>query len=161
MNSTGQTSGPRIKPATGTELSATRLRLPDGSRSVQSPWVWRGFLFMSLIALGLCITFVSGGETFYTAAWAIITAGWFGISMWLWRRHVLDDDEASRVAVREARGSGPQKRSSPARQRGENATHHRDPAADQGPADLRGLAGVRVSRTDRRIRTKESGVDAL
>jgi hypothetical protein len=71
-----------------------RVRLPDGSRSVQSPWVWRGFLFMSLIALGLCLTFLAGHQVFYAGAWAVITAGWFAIAMWLWRRHVqFDDDE--------------------------------------------------------------------
>lgn len=73
--------------------SARLFRLPDGSRSVQSPWVWRGFLFMSFIALGFCITFAMGDQLFYAAAWGCITAGWFAISMWLWRRHVRDDDE--------------------------------------------------------------------
>ena len=69
------------------------FRLPDGSRSVQSPWVWRGFLFMSLIAFGLCLTFASGRQLFFAVAWGVITAGWFTISMWLWRKHVRDDDE--------------------------------------------------------------------
>lgn len=69
------------------------LRLPDGSRSVQSPWVWRGFLFMSFIALGFAVMFGVGGRTFYAGAWAFITVGWFSISMWLWRRHVRDDNE--------------------------------------------------------------------
>ena len=64
------------------------LQLPDGSRSVQSPWVWRGFLLMSLVAGGLFITFVSADKTFLAASWGAITAGWFAISMWLWRRHV-------------------------------------------------------------------------
>jgi hypothetical protein len=70
------------------------LRLPDGSRSVQSPWVWRGFVFMSLVALGFCVTFAAGREVFYAAAWGVITIGWFAIAMWLWRRHVLDDNAA-------------------------------------------------------------------
>ncbi len=77
-----------------------RFRLPDGSRSVQSVWVWRGFLFLSLIAFGLCLTFATGGRLFYAAAWGFITAGWFAISMWLWRRHVRDDDEAWRASRR-------------------------------------------------------------
>jgi hypothetical protein len=72
--------------------SSTIWRLPDGSRSVQSPWVWRGFTLLSFVALGLCITFVLGGHMFYAVAWAIITIGWFSISMWLWRKHVRDDD---------------------------------------------------------------------
>jgi hypothetical protein len=69
-----------------------RLSLPDGTRSVQSPWVWRGFVFMSFIALGFCLTFAVGHQVFYAAAWGVITAGWFAIAMWLWRKHVRDDD---------------------------------------------------------------------
>jgi hypothetical protein len=56
--------------------------------------VWRGFFFMSLIAGGLTITFFSEHHTFYALAWAFVTAGWFTLSMWLWRRHVRDDDRA-------------------------------------------------------------------
>jgi hypothetical protein len=79
---------------TSTSASTWASRLPDGSKSVQSVWVWRGFFFMSLMALGLCISFASTGLTFYAAAWGVITVGWFAISMWLWRKHVRDDDEA-------------------------------------------------------------------
>ncbi|MGI8493343.1 MAG: hypothetical protein ACR2KC_07450 [Acidimicrobiales bacterium] len=42
---------------------------------------------MSLVALGLSLSFFAGGKTAYGAAWAAITAGWLAISMWLWRRH--------------------------------------------------------------------------
>jgi hypothetical protein len=59
---------------------------------------------MSLIALGLCITFAVGGQVFYTAAWAFITASWFAVSMWLWRQHVRDDDAAWQ-ARQQRRGS--------------------------------------------------------
>jgi len=52
--------------------------------------VWRGFLFMSLIALGLCLTLALGGRLLYAAAWAFVTAGWFAIAMWLWRRHLTE-----------------------------------------------------------------------
>jgi hypothetical protein len=68
------------------------LRLPDGSRSAASPWVWRGFLLLSLIALGLCLVLFAGGRTFFGVAWAIITVGWFTVSMWLWRQHLRLDD---------------------------------------------------------------------
>ena len=69
------------------------VRLPDGSRSVQSPWVWRGFLLMSLVAGGLFITFVSADKTFLAVAWGVITAGWLAIAMWLWRRHVSYEND--------------------------------------------------------------------
>ena len=67
---------------------STRYRLPDGSRSAQSVWVWRGFLLLALIALGLCLTLAIDGRTGFAAAWAVIAAGWFAISMVLWRRHL-------------------------------------------------------------------------
>jgi hypothetical protein len=54
--------------------------------------VWRGFVFISLIALGLCLTFAIDGQLFYAAAWGAITAGWFSVAMWLWRKHVHYDD---------------------------------------------------------------------
>ncbi|HEX3825573.1 MAG TPA: hypothetical protein VHV79_14025 [Mycobacteriales bacterium] len=74
-----------------------RSRLPDGSKSVQSVWVWRGFFFMSLIAVGLAISFADEGLHFYALMWAIIAVGWFGFSMWLWRKHVQDDNAASKT----------------------------------------------------------------
>jgi hypothetical protein len=68
------------------------MRLPDGTRSVQSPWVWRGFFFISLIALGLCLSLLASHDTLYAGAWGLITIGWFTISMWLWRKHTVHDD---------------------------------------------------------------------
>lgn len=71
-----------------------KSKLPDGTKSVQSVWVWRGMFFMSLIALGLAISFISQDLKFYAVAWLVIAFGWFGVSMWLWRKHVRDDDAA-------------------------------------------------------------------
>jgi hypothetical protein len=95
---------------TGGQGSRSRLprlprlpHLPDGSRSVQSVWVWRGFLFMSFIALGLCLIFAAAGLLFYAVAWAVITAGWFATSMWLWRQHVRWDDATWAEQQRAAR----------------------------------------------------------
>jgi hypothetical protein len=68
--------------------SMRNVRLPDGTRSVQSPWVWRGLFFMSLIALGLCLVLIAGDHTVFAACWAVVAAGWFAISMWLWRQNV-------------------------------------------------------------------------
>jgi hypothetical protein len=81
-----------------------RFRLPDGSRSVQSPWVWRGFAFMSFMALGICIISAVGGQLFFAVAWAFITAGWFATAMWLWRKHVRDDDLAHEQARQLSKG---------------------------------------------------------
>jgi hypothetical protein len=84
---------------------AGRIRLPDGSRSVQSVWVWRGFALMSFVALGFCLVFAVGHQTFYAVAWGFITVGWFSIAMWLWRRHLRWDDEEWRATQRRARGA--------------------------------------------------------
>jgi hypothetical protein len=84
--------------AMAVQQSPKRFRLPDGSRSVQSPWVWRGFAMMSLVALGVCIISAVGDQLLYAAAWGFITAGWFGIAMWLWRKHVVDDNVAYQQA---------------------------------------------------------------
>jgi hypothetical protein len=61
----------------------------EESRSVKSGWIWRGFLMMSLLALGITIVLVEQGSRYRTFAilWAVIAVGWFGISMWLWRKH--------------------------------------------------------------------------
>jgi hypothetical protein len=71
-----------------------KTKLPDGSKSVQSVWVWRGLFFMSLIAVGLAISFAGQGLRFFALAWLVIAVGWFAMSMWLWRKHVRDDDAA-------------------------------------------------------------------
>jgi len=87
----------------GVQRKPSGFRLPDGSRSVSSPWVWRAFFFMSLIAFGLVINFALGGLMLYAAAWLVITLGWFAISMWLWRRHVREDDLAWQARQRQER----------------------------------------------------------
>ena len=53
---------------------------------------------MSLVALGFCIIFAIGHQVLLAAAWGFITAGWFAIAMWLWRKHVVDDDLAYQQA---------------------------------------------------------------
>ena len=81
---------PSSNPASKAEAPAERrtFRLPDGSRAALSPWVWRGHLMMSLVALGICLVFAVGHNVLLAVAWGIITVGWFAISMWVWRRHL-------------------------------------------------------------------------
>ena len=59
----------------------------EDSRSVRSPWVWRAFLLMTCLAVGIVIILAGNGKTTYAALWGVIAAGWFAISMWLWRQH--------------------------------------------------------------------------
>lgn len=59
----------------------------DESRSVKTVWVWRAFFLMSLVAVGIAIILATNGKTTYAALWGVIAAGWFGTSMFLWKKH--------------------------------------------------------------------------
>jgi hypothetical protein len=95
----------RVDPKVSATTSDWRTKLPDGSKSVQSVWVWRGFFFMSLIALGLAISFTESHLRFYSYAWYVIAVGWFAVSMWLWRKHVRDDNEAWEQLQKSGKGA--------------------------------------------------------
>jgi hypothetical protein len=58
---------------------------------------------MSLIAFGICIGGIQTGSSFLAVSWGVIAAGWFTTSMWLWRKHVRDDDEAYQAQRRGGR----------------------------------------------------------
>ncbi len=63
---------------------------------------------MSFVALGFCLIFAVGDQVFYAAAWGFITVGWFSIAMWLWRKHIRDDDlayEQARMVKKSGRGA--------------------------------------------------------
>ncbi len=62
-----------------------------GSRSVRSPWVWRGFFVMSLVAFGVVIILLGNHKTGLAVAWTVIGGGWLAVSMWLWRQHTRLD----------------------------------------------------------------------
>ena len=75
-------------------LSARMLGLVSGerwevsqSRSVRSGWAWRGMLVLSLLALGVAIILAGNHQATLGLLWVVIAAGWFGVSMWLWRMH--------------------------------------------------------------------------
>lgn len=63
------------------------------SASVRSVWVWRGFLLMSLVALGIALILAGNGATTFAILWGVIAAGWFAIGMWLWRMHTQMTNE--------------------------------------------------------------------
>jgi hypothetical protein len=54
---------------------------------VRSPWVWRGFFVMSLVAFGVVIILLGNHKAGFAIAWAVIGCGWLATSMWLWRQH--------------------------------------------------------------------------
>ncbi len=45
------------------------------SRSVRSPWVWRAFLMMTLLAVGIVIILAGNGKTGFAVAWGVIALG--------------------------------------------------------------------------------------
>ena len=74
-------------------MALKQVHLPDGTRSVQSPWVWRGLLLFSIVAGGICLSLATAGKPLLAGAWAFIAVGWFSVSMWVWRRHAKYNDE--------------------------------------------------------------------
>jgi hypothetical protein len=68
-----------------------RYSVPE-SRSVRSVWVWRGFLLMSFVALGIAIILFGNGLSTFGILWMVIALGWFAVSMWLWRQHIRWED---------------------------------------------------------------------
>ena len=72
------------------QLSNDRWEV-DESRTVRSVWAWRAFFLMSLVAVGIAIILATNGKTTYAALWGVIAAGWFGVSMFLWKKHTEVD----------------------------------------------------------------------
>jgi hypothetical protein len=58
------------------------------SWTVRSGWGWRALFLMSLVAIGVAIILAGNGARTLAVLWLVIAAGWFGISMWLWRKHL-------------------------------------------------------------------------
>jgi hypothetical protein len=42
---------------------------------------------MTMVALGVCIVLIQAHNYTFAGLWAVITVGWFGCAMWLWRQH--------------------------------------------------------------------------
>ncbi len=83
----------RRRPATAT-LPAVKAAGKKGerysveeSRAVRTPWVWRGFFMLSMLAIGVVLVMLGNGKTGLAIAWVVIACGWFATSMWLWRQH--------------------------------------------------------------------------
>ena len=90
VSNTGR--GSRVTPgkrqARGAASAKSRERWdPKQSRSVQSGWIWRGFLMLSLLAVGVIIIMAGNHHTTLAILWGVIAVGWFAISMWLWKKH--------------------------------------------------------------------------
>ncbi len=67
-------------------MSGERWELSQ-SRSVRSGWVWRGIMVLSLMALGVAIILAGNRQSLLAIFWVVIAAGWFSVSIWVWRMH--------------------------------------------------------------------------
>jgi hypothetical protein len=64
-----------------------RYFVPNGG-AARSAWAWRGFLAMSILALGVTIVLLGLGLDFFAILWLVIALGWFGVSLWRRRMDV-------------------------------------------------------------------------
>jgi hypothetical protein len=53
-----------------------------------SPWGWRILAVATMVALGLCLTFLLDGRAAFAATWAVVSAAWGGFTWKLWRTHL-------------------------------------------------------------------------
>lgn len=74
------------RPAPPGPSQTERWQVRD-SKSVRSGWIWRGFLMLALLAVGVAIIMVANHHSSLGIAWGVIAVGWLAISMWLWRMH--------------------------------------------------------------------------
>lgn len=78
----------RVTPRKGAAQPAkTEKWQVSESRSVRTGWVWRGFLLLTLMAVGVAIIMEANHHGTLAILWLVIAAGWFVTSMWLWRQH--------------------------------------------------------------------------
>ena len=74
------------RPASAKPARSEKWEVKD-SRSVRSGWIWRGFLMLTLLAVGVAIIMAGNHHAALAILWGVIAAGWFAVSMWLWRQH--------------------------------------------------------------------------
>lgn len=55
-----------------------------GAKSV---WAWRAFAVLSLVALGLALSFFVANRPAFGVAWLVITLGWGALAGRLWQAH--------------------------------------------------------------------------
>jgi hypothetical protein len=55
---------------------------------VMSPWGWRILAVATMVALGLCVTFLLDGHSTLGGIWAFIGLAWGFFTFKLWRMHL-------------------------------------------------------------------------
>jgi hypothetical protein len=83
----GTPAGPsRARASMLQAMSNEKWEVKD-SRSVRSGWIWRGFLMLALLAIGVAIIMGANHHAALAVMWLVIAGGWFAVAMWLWRMH--------------------------------------------------------------------------
>jgi hypothetical protein len=75
-------------PAPTTEPAAGTTELPALGMAVASPWGWRIMAVVTLVAVGLCITFFLDGHTVFAFLWVVISVAWGYFTNQLRLRHL-------------------------------------------------------------------------
>ncbi len=65
-----------VPAAEAPEPAAPPVELPPLGMAVASSWGWRIMAVVTMVALGLCITFFLDGHTVFGALWVVITVAW-------------------------------------------------------------------------------------
>lgn len=91
----GRGTGPRDVPGNGllpgtatSEPARDPEELPALGMAVASPWGWRIMAVVTMVALGLCITFFLDGHTVFGFLWVVITVAWGFFANQLRLRHL-------------------------------------------------------------------------
>jgi hypothetical protein len=64
------------------------MELPPLGMAVASPWGWRIMAVVTLVAIGLCITFFLDGHTVFGFLWVVIAVAWSFFTNQLRLRHL-------------------------------------------------------------------------
>ena len=83
----GGVAGTRRHPPAVSPVTNGRFSMDD-SKFVRSVWVWRTFLGLAMVALGVAIIFAGNGKGTIAILWVVIAVGWAAFAMGLWRRHM-------------------------------------------------------------------------
>jgi hypothetical protein len=71
-----------------TEPTGGPTELPPLGMAVASPWGWRIMAVVTLVAVGLCITFFLDGHTVFGFLWVVIAVAWGFFTNQLRLRHL-------------------------------------------------------------------------
>jgi hypothetical protein len=77
--------------ATSEERASGRAEPPGLGVIVTSPWGWRIFAVITMVAIGLCLTFSLDGHGVFGILWCVIAAAWGAFTYKLWRLHLTWD----------------------------------------------------------------------